>query len=50
MVTHGCSASPPEDVPGGEKSLTAKVVGAGAGLLQKLKPIQAFQQASFGLP
>jgi len=44
MATHGCSASTADDVPGGEKTLTSKVVDAGAGLLQKLKPIQAFQQ------
>jgi hypothetical protein len=44
MAAHGSSASTPEDVPGGEKTLASKVVGAGAGLLQKLNPIQAFQQ------
>nr|XP_024365131.1 oil body-associated protein 2A-like isoform X3 [Physcomitrium patens] len=44
MVTHGCGASIPDDVPGGAKTLTSKVVDAGAGILQKLKPIQAFQQ------
>lgn len=44
MVTHGCGAFIPDDVPGGAKTLTSKVVDAGAGILQKLKPIQAFQQ------
>lgn len=44
MATHGCGASTPADVPGGAKTLTAKAVDAGAGILQKLNPIQAFQQ------
>jgi hypothetical protein len=42
--SHGCRASTPEDVPGGVKTMTSKVLDAGAGLLQSLKPIKSFQQ------
>lgn len=42
--SHGCRASTPEDVPGGAKTMTSKVLDAGAGLLQSLKPIKSFQQ------
>lgn len=41
---HGCTPSSPADVPGGPKSLTSKAVDLGAGILQSLNPIKAFQQ------
>lgn len=45
----GCVASTPEDVPGGAKTVTSKVLDTSAGLIQSLKPIKQFQQVRVSL-
>ena len=42
-----CMPSTPEDVPGGAKTITSKVLDTSAGLVQSLKPIKNFQQVSY---
>lgn len=40
----GAMATSADDVPGGPKTLTSKVIGCAAGMVQDLTPVKQFQQ------